>query len=93
MVAYLWDTFDAPTIPRRQLHNLRLQSLFCGISRDGFRDHRGLIVRGYPAGHAMVGEVSCEVPDKCADEIIMEVFSFRIGANDVVDSRRELVLV
>ena len=93
MVAYLWDAFDASTIPRRQLHNLRLQSLFCDISRDGLGDHRGFIVCGYPARHAMVRKVSREVSDKRADEIIMEVLGFRISANEVVDSRRELVLV
>lgn len=41
----------------------------------------------------MVGEVASEVSDDRTDKVIMEMFGFRIGAYNVVDSRRVLVLV
>lgn len=68
---YLWNPLDPPTVPWGQLHNLHLQSLFRGIARDRLGYYGRLIVGGYPVCDAMVGEVSCEVPDDRADKVVM----------------------
>ena len=75
------------------MHNLRLESLFRSIARDRLGYHGRFIVRGDPVCNAMVGEVSRKVPDDRADEVIMQVFGFRIKAYDMIDSRRVFVLV
>lgn len=41
----------------------------------------------------MIRKVPCEVPNDCAYEIIMEVLSFLVGANYMIDARRKFVLV
>jgi hypothetical protein len=62
------------------LHNLRLQSLFSSVSGNGLGDHRRLIVGRDPSCDAMVREVASEVGDDRANEIIMEMLDFCIGA-------------
>lgn len=71
LLVYLWNSLDPPTVPWGQLHNLRFQSLFRGIARDRLGYYGRLIVGGYPVRDAMVGEVSCEVPDDRAHKIVM----------------------
>jgi hypothetical protein len=41
----------------------------------------------------MIWEVASEVSDDRADEVVMEMFGFGIGAYYVVDSRRVFVLI
>jgi len=41
----------------------------------------------------MVGEVSSQIPEDRAHEVIVEMFNFGIGAYYIVDSRRVFVLV
>jgi hypothetical protein len=41
----------------------------------------------------MVGEISCEVPYDRTYEIVVEVFGLLVGANDVINARRELILI
>ena len=41
----------------------------------------------------MIGEVSREVSENRAHEVIMKMFDFRIGANNVIDSRRVFTLI
>jgi hypothetical protein len=41
----------------------------------------------------MIRKVPCEIPDNCAYEIVMKVLGLLIGANYVIDARREFILV
>jgi hypothetical protein len=41
----------------------------------------------------MVGEISCEVPYDRTYKIVVEVFGLLVGANYVINARRELILI
>lgn len=41
----------------------------------------------------MVGEISCKVAYDRTYKIVVEVFDLLVGANDVINARRELILI
>jgi hypothetical protein len=41
----------------------------------------------------MVREISCEVAYNGTYKIVVEVFGLLVGANDVINARRELILI
>lgn len=90
---YLWNCLETPPVSGRQLHHLRLQPVLSRIPGGRLRHHRRLVIRRYPARNAVVGEISCQVSNDCAYEVIVKMFGFRVGAYYMINTRRVFALV
>ncbi len=93
LASYILDRLQSVPVPRREHHDLRLQSLLCSISGHGLRQCRRLVVGRHPARNGLLRRIASDVAIDSADELVVEMLSQPVVTYDRLYPSRQLFLV
>lgn len=76
------QVLDAPTVSRRQLHDITLEPALSCIASDGFGSsrRRRLVIGAHPRRRALIGHFAREISMYGSYELVVEVNLVAIGA-------------